>query len=534
MNRKTLVLPAVVGLLTPVLAACGGSNSGSNSDGSIVVGTTDRFTATKEDPAPVDPAYAYDVGTWNILRQTVQTLMTQPKGEGDPVPDAAESCSFTDSGSERYACKLREGLKFSDGQAVTAADVKYSIERALRIKADSGVFALLSNIDTIETQGDREVIFHLKSADATFPYKLSTPVAGIVNPKDYEKDKLRDGFAVDGSGPYTLKADVNNDAADSLTFTKNPDYKGAVTVNNAQVVMRSYDDANAMGTAIDKGDIDVMTRTMSPSQINKLDAGSDANVDLVEMPGLEIRYLGFDTAAPTVKSKAVRQAMAQIIDRAGLVAKVYGSQAEPLYSLVPASVTGHSNSFFNKYGDPSVAKAKSLLTAANITTPVKLTLHYTTDHYGSATKEEFEVLKKQLNDSGLFDVSIEGTAWVTYQTAERKQEYDVYGMGWFPDFPDADNFLAPFLDKNNFLGSPYANGKIINTLIPASRREADRLSASNSLTDIQDIVADDVPVLPLWQGKQYVAARNDVTGVAYALNSSATLQLWELGRGASS
>ena len=50
---------------------------------------------------------------------------------------------------------------------------------------------------------------------------------------------------------------------------------------------------------------------------------------------------------------------------------------------------------------------------------------------------------------------------------------------------------------------------------------------------IQDIVADDVPVLPLWQGKQYVAARDDITGVEWALNSSSTLQLWELGRGVS-
>ncbi|MEU8714251.1 MULTISPECIES: ABC transporter substrate-binding protein [unclassified Streptomyces] len=531
MNRKTLVLPAVIGLLTPVLAACGGSDSGSNGDGAIVVGTTDRFTATKDAPAPVDPAYSYDVGGWNILRQTVQTLMSQPKGDGDPVPDAAESCSFTDSGSERYACKLREGLKFSDGDAITSADVKYSMERALRIKADSGVFSLLSNIDTIETQGDREVIFHLKSPDATFPYKLSTPVAGIVNPKDYEKDKLRDGFDIDGSGPYTFKADVQNNEMVSATFTKNPNYKGSVTVNNDKVVMRSFKDAGAMGQAIDKGDIDVMTRTMSPSQISKLDAGDDSNVELVEMSGLEIRYLGFDTNAPTVKTQAVRQAMAQLIDRATLVAKVYGSQAEPLYSLVPASVTGHSNAFFNKYGDPSVDKAKALLAGANITTPVKLTLHYTTDHYGPATKDEFEVLRQQLNSSGLFDVDIKGTPWSTYQTAERKQAYDVYGMGWFPDFPDADNFLAPFLDKNNFLASPYANSKIINKLIPESRRTADRLSASGSLTEIQDIVADEVPVLPLWQGKQYVAARDDITGVAYALNSSSSLQLWELGRG---
>ncbi|MEU2553151.1 ABC transporter substrate-binding protein [Streptomyces sp. NPDC013313] len=533
MNRKTLVLPAVAGLLTPVLAACGGSDSGSKSGDAIVVGTTDRFEATSDAPAPLDPAYAYDVGTWNILRQTVQTLMTQPKGEGNPVPEAAESCSFTDSGNERYACKLREGLKFSDGDKVTAADVKYSIERALRINADSGVATLLNTIDTVETQGDREVIFHLKTADATFPYKLSTPVAAIVNPKDYAKDKLRDGFEVDGSGPYTLKADVKDNAIVTATFTKNPSYKGSVTVNNDQVQMRSFDDADAMGQAIEKGDIDMMTRTMSPSQIDKLDSGSEANVDLVDMPGLEIRYLAFNTNAATVKDKAVRQAMAHVINRGELVSKVYGTQAEPLYSLVPATLTGHSNSFFNKYGDPSAAKAKSLLEKAGITTPVKLTMHYTTDHYGSATKQEFEILQKQLNDTGLFDVSIQGHPWKTFRPAEQKGQYDVYGMGWFPDFPDADNFVAPFLDKGNFLGSPYSNSTIQRTLIPESRREADRLNAVKTLTEIQDTVAEDVPVLPLWQGKQYVAARDNITGVSYALNSVASLQLWELGRGVS-
>ena len=534
MNRKTLVLPAVVGMLAPVLAACGGADAGSSSGDAIVVGTTDRFTATKAAPAPLDPAYAYDVGTWNILRQTVQTLMILPKGDGEPVPEAAQSCGFTDSGNERYACKLRDGLKFSNGDAITAADVKFSIDRARAIKADSGVFALLSTIDTVETRGDNEVIFHLKTADATFPYKLSTPVAGIVNPDDYQKDKLREGFDVDGSGPYTLKAQTDGDSLTKAVFTKNPRYKGTLKVNNDDVDMVSYDDADAMGAALDKGDIDLMTRTMSPEQIQKLsDASADGDIGTVELAGLEIRYLAFNTDAPVVKSKAVRQAMAQIIDRDELVSQVYGSQAESLYSLVPASLTGHSNSFFNTYGDPSVSKAKALLADADITTPVKLTLNYTTDHYGPATKKEFELLQKQLNDSGLFDVSIKGSPWETFVPAERKGEYAVYGMGWFPDFPDADNFLAPFLDKDNFLKSPYANSDIIDKLIPQSRREADRLSADKSLTEIQDIVADDVPILPLWQGKQYVAASTDVTGTAYALNSSATLHLWELGRGMS-
>ncbi|MFJ6074933.1 ABC transporter substrate-binding protein [Streptomyces sp. NPDC093065] len=531
MNRKTLVLPAVVGLLAPVLAACGGSDSGSGGD-AIVVGTTDRFSVS-DMPAPFDPAYAYDVGAWNIMRQTSQTLMVLPRGDGEPVPEAAEQCGFTDTGNERYACTLRDGLEFANGDPVTAEDVKYSIERVRKIDADTEVASLLSTVDTVETKGDREVIFHLNTADATFPFKLSTPVAGIVNPADYEKGKLRDGFELTGSGPYTMKAEVKGDEMTKAVFTKNPKYKGSLKVNNDKVEIVSFADADAMGQAIDKGDIDVMTRAMTPEQVQKLSKATDGDVGLVEVAGLEIRYLAFNTDAPTVKDKAVREAVAQLINRSELVSAVYGSQAEPLYSMVPAGITGHSNSFFNKYGDPSVSKAKAALEDADISTPVKLTLNYTTDHYGAATKEEFEQLQKQLNDSGLFQVDIKGTPWNKFRKAELNREYDAFGMGWFPDFPDADSFIAPFLDKSNTLNSPYANSEIINDLIPASRGEADRLSAVDSLTEIQDITAKDVPLIPLWQGKQYVATRDDVTGTAYVLNSSSSLQLWELGRGVS-
>ncbi|MEV4333651.1 ABC transporter substrate-binding protein [Streptomyces sp. NPDC049597] len=534
MNRKTVVLLAVVALLTPSLAACGGFSSEDDDGGdTIVVGTTDRFLTSGDVPAPVDPAYAHDAGAWNLLGQTVQTLMVQPRGGGEPVPEAAESCGFTDSRNERYVCKLCNGLKFSDGDPITAADVKFSIDRARALKADSGVLALLSTIDTVETQEDDLVIFHLRTADAIFPFKLSTPAAGIVNPKDYDSNTLRHGFSIDGSGPYTMQAEVKANEMVKATFTANPHYKGRLKPKNDKVVLQPFTDADAMGTAFEQGEIDVMARTMTPEQIHTLQNNTDSSVNLVEMPGLEIRYLGFNTNAPSVKNKAVRQAMARIIDRDQLVSSVYGTAAQPLYSLVPAGIVGHTNAFFNKYGAPNVSKAHMLLAEANVTTPVELTLHYTTDRYGPTTAREFEILKKQLNDSGLFDVSIQGTPWDTFHKAAQKGEYDVYGMSWFPHFPDADNYLAPFLDKDNSLKLPYANSEIRNTLIPQYRREADRLTISENLTDIQDIVADDVPVLPLWQSNQYLAARNDITGSVYVMNSSATLQLWELSHGMS-
>jgi peptide/nickel transport system substrate-binding protein len=302
-------------------------------------------------------------------------------------------------------------------------------------------------------------------------------------------------------------------------------------LQNDKVEMRTFTTAEAMGSALDTGGIDVMLRTMTPQQIKSMTEHPKKGIELTEMPGLEIRYLGFDTSDPTVKNKAVRQAMAYLVDRSQIINTVYGSTADPLYSLIPAGITSHSNSFFNKYGEPNKEKAAQLLKDADITTPIKLTLNYTTDHYGAATAKEFDVLKKQLNDSGLFDVTTKGTEWTTYRPAETKGKYAVYGLGWFPDFPDADNYIAPFLDEGNFLNTPYVSVRTRTKLIPDSRKKADRSTASGTFGEIQNIVAEDVPVLPLWQGKQYVAARDDVSGVEWAVNSSAEVHLWELGRG---
>ncbi|MFE2874894.1 ABC transporter substrate-binding protein [Streptomyces roseus] len=533
MNRKTLVLTAAAGLLTPTLAACGSTSGGAAGSGAIVVGTTDRFEAAEYAPAPFDPAYAYDAGAWNILRQTVQTLMHTPRGGGQPVPEAASDCRFTDAGNESYRCTLRPGLTFASGESLTAKDVKYSIDRVLAIKDENGPSSLLSTLDTVEAKSADTVVFHLKTPDATFPYKLSTPATGIVSEKNYDAKKLREGFAVDGSGPYTMKAEVKDNHLVRAVFSKNPHYKGDLKLQNDKVELRTFDDSAAMGKALTAGTVHMVSRTLSPAQITEFAAKPPKGVKLVPMPGLEIRYIGFNTDAPGVKDKAVRQALAAAVNRNAIIDKVYGKAAQPLYSLVPSSVPGHVNAFFNKYGEANTAKAADLLKTAGIKTPVKLTLNYTTDHYGDGTATEFETLKNQLNSTQLFDVTVQGSDWSDFRPAQKKGDYAAYGLGWFPDYPDADNFLAPFLEQDNFLGTPYANTAVRTKLIPDSRRAVDRNVAAPAITEMQDIVAEDVPVLPLWQGKQYVAARDGITGVEWSVNAISDLQLWELGRGVS-
>ena len=262
MNRKTLVLPAVVGLLAPVLAACGGSDGGSSGGDAIVVGTTDRFTASKDAPAPLDPAYAYDVGTWNILRQTVQTLMVQPaRRRRARCPRRPRSCGFTDTGNERYALHAAQGPEVRQrrprhrgGREVLhrPRPLHQGRQRCLRPAVHRR-----HRRDPGRPRGDLPP----QDRGRHLPVQAVHPGRRHRQPDDYEKDKLRDGFEVDGSGPYTMEAEVKDDELVKAAFTKNPQLQGRSEGKNDKVEMSSFDGRRRMGDRPRKGDIDVMTRT---------------------------------------------------------------------------------------------------------------------------------------------------------------------------------------------------------------------------------------------------------------------------------
>ena len=155
MKRKSLVLPAVVGLLAPVLAACGGPDSAGAAATRSSSGPR-TGSSVQGGPGPARPRPAYDVGSWNVLRNTFQTLMVMPRSaSGEPVPEAAQRCGFTDTGNAQYRCTLRTGLKFANGTPLTAEDVKFSLDRMLRIEAAAARSLAALHRRPVETHGAR-------------------------------------------------------------------------------------------------------------------------------------------------------------------------------------------------------------------------------------------------------------------------------------------------------------------------------------------------------------------------------------------
>ncbi|MGR8011792.1 ABC transporter substrate-binding protein [Streptomyces hypolithicus] len=522
MFNRTRCLQSVAALASiSLVTGCGMlSSDQSDAEQKLAVGTTST-------PSTLDPAGAWD-GSWELYRNVFQTLLSFPIGSSTPEPDAAEKCSFADSSNQVYTCTLREGLTFSDGSRLDAKAVKHSIDRIVEIGVQGGPDGLLTSLDEVETRGEREVTFRLNKPDATFPFVLATPAMSIVSPKDYPRDELRTGNELTGSGPYTLASYEPDRKAE---LVKNAKYEGFADLKNEAVTIRYFHDSDVMVAALKKKEIDATFRGLTAEQVVDLEGQpKEKELQIVEAVGAEIRYLVFNPKDPAARNPAVRRAIAQVVDRGALVDKVYKGTAEPLYSMIPSGVAGHATSFFDSYGEPSVPKAKDILTGAGITEPVRMTFWYTSDRYGSSTAKEFAELKRQLNASGLFKITIKSRPWNTFQKGYQNGEFPVFGRGWAPDFPDPDNFVAPFVGERNAVGTPYETPEITASLLPQTRRESDRAAVGKQFLRAQEILLKDVRLLPLWQGKLYVAASDEIAGAERALDPQTIMQVWQLSR----
>lgn len=524
LKRRTIA-PIGAGLAVALLGGCGTQTDGGAAErgDSVVVGMSD-------DVLSADPASGYDPGSWLLFNNVFQSLLSFPRGGSIPEPEAAKSCAFED-GNKVYRCTLRDGLTFSNGNSLTSEDVKYSFERAIRIDDPAGPAPLLSTIAKITAPDPSTVVFRLKVPDATFPSKIASGAGSIVDHSEYPANSLRkDGKAV-GSGPYALKSLDKSKAV----FSVNSGYEGTARVKNSGITLEFFrGDQKKLAAALQKGDIDVAYRGLAAQDIAQLEessAAADKGIDIVEGTSAEVQHLVFNMKDPVVGKLPVRKAIAYLVNRDALVSEVYHSTATPLYSIVPAGITAHNTAFFDKYGgSPQPAKAEQVLRSAGITDKVKLTLWSTPTRYGPATDNEFRAIAKQLNASGLFDAQVKSLPIKQYEERIAAGELGVYVKGWVPDYPDPDNFTQPFFGKDNVLQNGYENNDITDRIIPGTSAQADRGTTQDAFDELQDTVAEDLPILPLWQGKQYAVAYDNVSGLEWTLDASTVFRFWEISK----
>jgi len=502
------------------ISACGDDDGGGGEGDTLIWGTTDQ-------PVSYDPAGSYDLPSYNVVFNVYQNLMQVPPGGQKPEPEAAESCEFTDEKNTVYECTLEDGLTFSDGSDFTSEDVKTSFDRNLKIADPQGASSLYLNLKDIETPDPQTVVFNLKASDATWPFLLTTGGAAIA-PAEYPADKVQPSDDVTGSGRYQLE---EYEPGQQTVLTANPEYSGDDPAQVDTVIIQYYDKSSTLKQAVEQGEVDVAYRSLSPTDIDDLQ-GADG-VDVLEGPGGEIRYLNFniDLQEGSDEQKlAVRQAVAQTIDRDSIAENVYNGTAEPLYSMIPAALQFHTDAFADEYGDaPDVDAATQTLEDAGVDTPAPLEVWWTPTHYGPASGDEYAEIKNQLDDSGLFDVTLESTEWNQYSEAAFTDKYPVYQLGWFPDFPDADNYTSSFYSKDSFLNIHYSDPEM-EKLLAEEKASTDDATREEAFAQIQQIGAEDAPTVPYIELSQVAVAQDGVGGVEDTLDPSYIFRLWLISK----
>lgn len=539
MAMKKMGLSQVVALasvsalaLTACTSSTGGSTGGASSASSapITFGTTDKVSS-------LDPAGSYDNGSFMVMNQIFPFVLNSKPGGATPEPDMAVSASFTSP--KVYTVKLKPGLKWANGHVLDSADVKFSFDRQVKINDPNGPATLLGNLASVEAPDAKTVVFNLKEGnDQTFEQILLSPAGPIVDNEVFPADKImpdNDIIAAKAyAGQYSIASYKKNEV---ISLKAYPRYDGLLgKPKSDNVIIKYYSDSNNLKLDIQQGNIDVASRSLTPTDIASLKTDSKVTVNVG--PGGELRYIVFNfntmpfgakaAGANPAKALAVRQAIADSIDREAIATQVYKGTYLPVYSYVPNGFAGATEPLKSMYGDgtgkPSLDKAKKALSDAGVATPVTLKLQYNSDHYGASSGDEYAAVKSQLEKTGLFKVNLQSTEWVTYTKDRVVDAYPLYQLGWFPDYSDADNYLTPFFSANNFLKNHYDN-KSVQAMITKQATTTDKAARKALIGDIQAAVAKDLSTLPILQGAQVAVSGKDVKGVQDTLDTSFKIRL---------
>jgi len=516
---KVIALFCLCCLLT---ASCGqGANRslgsiGDNANNRVTIGTTLKLRT-------IDPADAYENLSGEVLQNVGDTLYTYESGTTKLIPHLATAMPKVSPDGLTYTIPLRQGVIFHDDTPFNAAAMEFSLQRFIK-NAGSPAMLLSDAVESVKATGEYELTFQLKKPFAAFPSLLTFSGMCAVSPKAYEigEGKFKPDTFV-GTGHYKLA----KYGTDSLKFDVFDKYWGEKPVNKGIDLLLLSSSSNLFNT-FRTGAIDVAYLSLDVDQFRSLDEGAKKG-KWQEIAGESstVSYMTLNTKSQPLDKLEVRQAIAAAMDRPLINDRVLRGQGQPLYSLIPTTFDVQKPVFKELYGDANTAKAKELLTKAgySATNPFVLQIWYPSASTKRAlVASTMEALAK-LKMDGIMQVEINSVEGPTLLQNMEKGIYPAVLADWYADFFDADNYIQPFLDcatgsaaggcskgASQGQGSFYYNDRV-NQLIDKQRKEPNPQTRKALFAEIQDILGQDVPFIPLWQDKDYTFAQNSITGV---------------------
>ncbi len=472
----------------------------------------------------MDPAGSSDFISWEVKANTMSGLFSF-NSNSDLIPMLATSLPTISEDGLEYTVSLRQGIRFADGSGLTADDVKWSVDRARSLgnflvndflkDSDDNNFA---DDDAVQVIDQYTIKFVLQEPTGYFLSLLATPPYFPISNECYAQTwdiKSRCG----GIGPYTI---VNWEEGERLVLQANPEWPGRPGPAFENIILRFYNDVPSMRTSLEKfQSIDIAWTGFPYDQIIALsnaagEGNGTADFRVWEGPSIFKSYLIFNQDTEPWDRKKVREAAALAIDRTALAALFEGIRS-PLFSPVPDTIPGHETVLPQR----DLPQARSLLLEEGYSQSVPLTIElwYVSDgRYSSIEEQYVSAIKAQLEETGVFKVTILGADFETFRGQIGACNYPAYLIGW-PTPGRPTNYLditswTDFFVENTDSGfcSNYESAEMTK-LVEAAREETDQNARQAIFADIQKLWAEDLPTLDLLQEQRFAIALPTIDNV---------------------
>ncbi len=547
-SSRKLAAGALGAVAALVLAACGGGNaansgsSGSSSadaggvhNASDQKGGTLRF-ANSGDWDSLDPADTYYAYSWNFVRLYGRSLVmfkSAPGADGATlVPDLAESLGVPSDNAKTWTYKLRKGVKFEDGTAVTSKDVKYAVERSLdKTTFPNGPTYFNDSLDlqgytspykdaaadklglkAVETPDDQTIVFKLKTSFSGFDYFAQLPATiPVPQPKD-TGSKYKEHVV--STGPYMFQT---NELGKQFTLVRNPNWDQATDPNRKplpdQIQVALNVNADDIDNRLQSGDLDVdiAGTGVQPAAQGKILADPTLKAQTDSAVVARLWYTSINSDVAPLNNADCRKAIEYATDKTGYQRAYGGSTGgDVATNLLPPVIPGAEkfDTYASNGNSGDIDKAKQALTACGQPNGFKTSISYRAER--PKEKAVAESLQQSLARAGI------QTDLKPYPTSDYFKLYagkpdfaksNGLGLmvnGWGADWPDGYGFLAQIVDSR-VIRATGGNTNLsvkdpaVDQLIDKALQTTDTPAREKIWVDIDKKVMDDAYILPgIW------------------------------------
>ena len=418
MKKKLMALLLLVSLLGAVLTGCGDSSTEkAPEDGQNETGSTEAVAHANEITVGIaqdldeslDPHKAVAAGTKEVMFNVFEGLM-KPTSTGDLIPAVAEDYTVSDD-RMTYTFTLREGVKFHNGETVTAEDVKYSIDRCADTSEGDPLVEAFSVIQAVEILDERTVAITISEPSNEFISYMTTAIL----PADYDQQDT----APVGTGPFKF---VSRTAQDSIVLEKFDEYWGTPAYLD-KVTYKIIENADSIMMSLQSGAIDMFAHLTS-TQVAQL--GDDFYVEEGTMN--LVQALSLNNAEKPFDDVRVRQALCYAVDKQAIIDMAFDGYGSPIGSSMYPAFGKYFDDSLTNYYTKDVEKAKALLAEAGYPDGFDMTITVPSNY--KPHMDTAEVLVQQLAQIGVNATiePIEWESWVSDVYAGRQFQSTVVGV----------------------------------------------------------------------------------------------------------